>query len=81
MDYTRPERQIMDNLKVWQWGNYAWHWRIDRDHLEIRRRLHQQFERGKQLYDIQVWRQFDHSWIRWILRNNLDFRQWIQNQR
>ena len=28
-DYTRPQRQIMGNLNLWQWGDYARHWRID----------------------------------------------------
>ena len=80
MDYTRPQRQIMDNLKVWRWGDYARHWRIDGNHLEIRRRLHQQVERGKKLYDIQIWRRFDHSRLGRDFGNNLDFWQRVQEQ-
>jgi len=43
MDYTRPQRQIMDNLKVWQWGDYARHWRDFGNNLDFWRWVQEQW--------------------------------------
>jgi hypothetical protein len=43
MDYTRHQRQIMDNLKVWQWGDHSWLGRDFGNNLDFWRWVQEQW--------------------------------------